>query len=151
MIANQILMVGRDPTFVQWVRSEIDPLDRVELRVTSNLEDARLVARQMPFGLILVHLDSALDRGRLARMIAEGAEQRRPVPVVALSESYHEAEAASLFRGGLADYLSRADHQGRIARVAEALLGVDSASTRASKDRDGTPVETPGNGLLGVG
>lgn len=121
MVTNQVLMISRDASLAGKVREELDSLGGLNLRVVDGVDKAFSEAIEGEQDLILAHLDAGIDRAQLGWMIGEVGIRSLPVPFVALSETYRADEAISLFRMGVADYLSRADHLDKIATVINSL------------------------------
>jgi DNA-binding NarL/FixJ family response regulator len=121
MVANSVLLISREARFVEQVRGELDRRAGVRLDVVEDFEEACEGVTQEDLGLIAVHLDEDTGPDRVAHLLWVSSMRPHPVPVVAVSETYREREAIDLIRMGVADYVSRSDHRGKLGPVFSAL------------------------------
>ncbi len=121
MIANSVLLISREARLVEQVRGELGPRAGVRLDVVEDFEEACEEVTQEDLGLIAVHLDEDTGAGRVAHLLWVSSMRPHPVPVVAVSETYREREALDMLRMGVADYVSRSEHLGKLGPVFSAL------------------------------
>jgi DNA-binding response OmpR family regulator len=136
MLANSVLLISREARLVEQLRGELDSRAGVRLDVVEDFEEACGEVTQKDLGLIAVHLDEDTGPSRVAHLLWVSSMRPHPVPVVAVSEVYREGEALDLLRMGVADYVSRSDHRGKLGPVISALAqDARGEPAPASEDR----------------
>jgi DNA-binding NarL/FixJ family response regulator len=123
MTANDLLMVGGKLGWAERLGQELARLDGLELfHVATPSEAAQLVTPDGP-ALVMVALESTDDPAALDELVEVCAVAEHHRPVVVVSDEYHEAKAAALFRLGVTDYLSERDHFDQLVSVTSRLTG----------------------------
>lgn len=89
----------------------------------ARVADVRSLLKSGPIGVILVTLDGFHSLADVGEVLWSCSVAGRTVPVVVLSEQYNEAEALTLFRMGVTDYLGIDEHLGKLMHVIESLIG----------------------------
>lgn len=121
MTENQVLMISKDTRLVKKVREDLDVLGGPGLRVVDGIDRAFSEAIEGDYCLVVAHLDEGISRAQFRRMLGEVGSLSSSVSFLALSETYLPDEASTLFRLGIADYLSREEHLEKIATIINAL------------------------------
>jgi ActR/RegA family two-component response regulator len=80
-----------------------------------------LVEQEKP-SLVVTMLGRGHGPARYLDLIARCVAKQTSVPIIVLSDTYDEAEATALFRMGVTDYLSQADHADQILPIVDTLL-----------------------------
>jgi DNA-binding NarL/FixJ family response regulator len=119
-----ILLLCLDPFRAGPLLRELEDLGLGGLWCVGAVEEAVEVQGQGQVEVVLSLVDVSGGAGvaSVCEMLASCSSARRPVPVVALSDRYDQAEALTLFQMGVADYLSLADHRHRLPGVIASLV-----------------------------
>ena len=120
MSATPILTVTSDSTFLEMLREKLrDQLGQQgRFVVTPSLDEATTLLKSARPRLVVVHL--AGDGGhydQFDRLLWATSVFSRPTPVVVVAERYLTEQATTLYRMGVAEYISRTHHLDQLGDV----------------------------------
>ena len=121
MFNATVLMISRDRSLNRSVSRGINALQGFELRIVEGLDQIGTSIKEKGLDLVMVHLDGSMGYAQVARVLWMSSILPRPVPVLAVTERYRIQEALAMFRMGVADYVSRADHLDKLGALIEVL------------------------------
>lgn len=127
MSKPQLLIISDNRGRVERIRESLRALGSWDVVIQSSAELVRGPLGLMIADAVVIDLDGLLDRSMGETWVAECRNAFRPVPVVALRDSYDELEALACFRIGVSDFLSLEDHSDRLAHIISALAIESSA------------------------
>src|SRR5262245_23576607 len=102
-----VLLITRDPKLARSVEEVAGSVSHLRQATVPTLEDAAGALDRPDLALVLAHLAGDGDADRVAGLLRDMANARRPVATLVLGEHYDAEQALRLLRLGAADYLDR--------------------------------------------
>jgi DNA-binding NarL/FixJ family response regulator len=135
MSATPILTVTGDSTFLEMLRAKLrDQLGQQgRFVVTPSLDEATTLLKSARPRLVVVHLAS--DGGHydgFDRLLWATSVFSRPTPVVVVAERYLTEQATTLYRMGVAEYISRTHHLDQLGDVLASYVRPETFKTPES-------------------
>jgi hypothetical protein len=143
-----VLLVCEESSRFRPLRSEFAKLGpRVAWQVATE-DDAAERLEFEEFSLVVAYLDEACRLEQVDALLWAASRAQQPVALLTLSDAYDPAEALTLFRMGVADYLSLEHHRESLASVITELIGLtvewEAVSTASMRTRPAARIEAGG-------
>jgi DNA-binding response OmpR family regulator len=117
MPATPVLAVTNDSTFPGLLRSKL-PSESGRIVVAPSLDEACSLLKTARPRLIVVHLSGDVGRyEQFDRLLWATSVLSRPTPVLVIAERYLTEQATTLYRMGVAEYISRTHHLDQLGDV----------------------------------
>jgi DNA-binding NtrC family response regulator len=107
-VANPaVLLISTDEALITAVEETVTRVGCLQLCVLDEVDEVSVYLRASEAALVLVHLASDEDTGRVIDLLRNIATAGQSLATIVLSDSQHETDALTLLRQGVADYLNR--------------------------------------------
>jgi DNA-binding NarL/FixJ family response regulator len=113
--------------------------ERGRIAATTSLDEACSITQKVRPRLIIVHLGG--DGGQYEqfdRLLWATSVFSRSTPIVVIAERYLIDQATTLYRMGVAEYISRTHHLDQLGDILEAYVRPATAKAEAASDAAGT-------------
>src|SRR5579864_2397301 len=107
MLDATVSLVSADASVIEAVEGVIDSVGNLRLVVLPGTEEASSHLEGSEVALIVGHMTQGSNVSAVTSLLRTIAANRRPVPLLILSDEYHAEQALALLRLGAVDYLSR--------------------------------------------
>src|SRR5579864_8105244 len=142
MLDATVSLVSADASVIEAVEGVIDSVGNLRLVVLPGTEEASSPLEGSEVALIVGHMTQGSNVSAVTSLLRTIAANRRPVPLLILSDEYHAEQALALLRLGAVDYLSRPRDLGRLTYRLEGWRGRAGAVGGAPNPRSESRAKT---------
>jgi two-component system response regulator HydG len=107
MPVSTVLLISPDASLIDSVAGIIPAISDLRLEVLADVAAATKRLDEGAAAVVLAHLPGDDDSEGVRRLLQAATARALPVPVVVVADRYHAAQALTLLRRGVVDYLGR--------------------------------------------